>query len=74
MAARLDAPLQPSVPQPLFSGAFFGAGRDQPFDVAADGRFLMVKSDERADLKQLTVVQNWMMGPARHVHTLRARI
>ena len=63
MAARLDRPLQPSIPQPLFSGTFFGAGREQAFDVTADGRFLLVKSDERADLKQLTVVQNWMTGP-----------
>ena len=60
MAARISPSLRVGAPQRLFSGAFFGAGRDWSFDVAADGRFVMVKSDERAELKQLTVMQNWM--------------
>jgi hypothetical protein len=42
------------------SGAFFGAARDWSFEVAADGRFVMVKSDECAELKQQAVMQNWM--------------
>ena len=60
MAARIDQALRVENPMRLFSGAFFGAGRNAAFDVAADGRFVMVKSDERAELKQLTVLQNWI--------------
>ena len=43
MAARIGASMQPEIPRPLFSGRFFGAARDWGFDVASDGRFLMVK-------------------------------
>jgi Tol biopolymer transport system component len=64
MAARIDRSLQVEMPRPLFSGAFFGAGRDASFDVSADGRFLMVKSDPRAELKQVTVLQDWIAGPS----------
>jgi len=47
-------------PRRLFSGDFTGTARDQSFDVSPDGqRFVMVRSDERAALRQLTVVQNW---------------
>jgi serine/threonine-protein kinase len=47
-------------PRQLFSGDFTGTARDQSFDVSRDGqRFVMVRSDERAALRQLTVVQNW---------------
>lgn len=63
MSAMVDPAFKVSVPQPLFSGAFFGAAREGGFDIATDGRFLMVKADERAELRQLTVVQNWMHTP-----------
>ncbi len=60
MAARIDEELRVAVPTPLFSGDFFGAGRNQAFDVAADGRFMMIKSDARAELRQVSVLQNWI--------------
>jgi Tol biopolymer transport system component len=60
MAARVGRSLRVEVPRPLFTGAFSGAGRDLSFDVAADGRFLMVKSDARAELNQVTVLQDWI--------------
>lgn len=60
MAVAITPSLQLQIPQPLFSGYFFGVGRDASFDVAADGRFLMVKSDERAQLTQIAVLQNWI--------------
>jgi serine/threonine-protein kinase len=59
MAARVGPSLEVETPIALFSGPFFGAGRSQSFDVAPDGRFLMVKADERAELKHITVVHNW---------------
>ncbi len=59
MAATVDAALGVSEPRPLFSGAFVGAAGSTAFDVASDGRFLMVKSDPRAELREITVVQHW---------------
>ncbi|MGE3843682.1 MAG: protein kinase [Vicinamibacterales bacterium] len=64
MAATVDRAFNASEPRPLFSGAYVGAARDRSFDVARDGRFLMVKSDERAELRQITVVQNWWAASA----------
>jgi Tol biopolymer transport system component len=46
-------------PHTLFAGDYSGASRDSQFDVAPDGSFIMVKSDESSLLRQLTVVQNW---------------
>jgi hypothetical protein len=60
MAARIGPTLRVEIPRPLFTGDFFGAARNATFDVAADGRFLLVKSDERAQLTQIAVLQNWM--------------
>jgi Tol biopolymer transport system component len=59
MAAGVGPSLEVETPIPLFSGPFFGAGRSQAFDVAPDGRFLMVKADQRAELKHITVVHDW---------------
>ena len=60
MAARIGASLRVEVPRPLFSGDFAGAARSVAFDVAAGGRFLLVKSDERARLTEIAVLQNWI--------------
>lgn len=60
MAARVEPSLRVEIPRPLFSGDFFGAARNATFDVAANGRFLLVQSDERARLTEITVLQNWM--------------
>jgi serine/threonine-protein kinase len=49
-----------ATPRQLFSGNFTGTARDLAFDVSPDGqRFVMIKSDESAALRQLTIVQNW---------------
>ena len=60
MAAAVAPSMRVEIPRPLFSGDYFGAARDTAFDVAADGRFLLVKSDERAQLTQIAVLQNWI--------------
>jgi Tol biopolymer transport system component len=52
--------LRTQAPRRLFAGPFSGAGRERGFDVTRDGRrFVMVKSDVRSSLRQLTLVQNW---------------
>jgi serine/threonine-protein kinase len=46
--------------QRLFAGPYAGVGRDNAFDVSADGqRFLMIKADPASTLQSLTLVQNW---------------
>ena len=67
MAATVDTALNVGEPQPLFSGAFVGAAGTNTFDVASGGRFLMVKSDPRAELRQITVVQHWRSASAGSV-------
>jgi hypothetical protein len=44
---------------------YTGASSDQGYDVAADGRFLMVQSDPRAALDRVTVLQHWTPPTAR---------
>jgi|tagenome__1003787_1003787.scaffolds.fasta_scaffold20984308_3 serine/threonine protein kinase/Tol biopolymer transport system component len=48
-------------PHRLFSGAYRGESQESAFDVAPDGqRFVMIKSDQAAGLRQFNVVQNWL--------------
>jgi hypothetical protein len=59
MAARIDekdASLEVGRIEPLFGGIFGQLGPS--FDVAEDGRFLIVPESQRT----LTVVQNWTAG------------
>ena len=63
MAVTWDMPrgLLVGKPRRLFAGPYTGAGQSPDFDVAPDGkRFVMVKSDPKSTLDQLTVVQNWV--------------
>lgn len=46
-------------PQVLFRGPYAAAGGDRTFDVAPDGRFLLIRSDEAASGRQLNLVTNW---------------
>jgi Tol biopolymer transport system component len=47
-------------PRRLFVGNYTGSGGDPGFDVTPDGqRFVMIKSDDAATLRELTLVQNW---------------
>jgi Tol biopolymer transport system component len=48
-----------SAPTALFSGRYVGTAGDVTFDVAPDGRFLMVKSDPASELRHLSIVHNW---------------
>ena len=52
-------------PEVLFSGAYNNINND--YDVAADGRFLMVRPDPNATADRLQVVLNW-------VEELKARV
>jgi eukaryotic-like serine/threonine-protein kinase len=63
MAVTWDMPRGVLVGKPrrLFAGPYTGAGQSPEFDVAPNGkRFVMVKSDPKSTLNQLTVVQNWV--------------
>jgi hypothetical protein len=51
-----------SAPTPLFAGRYTGTAGDVSFDVAPDGRFLMVKSDPASELRHLSIVHNWFAG------------
>jgi dipeptidyl aminopeptidase/acylaminoacyl peptidase len=47
-------------PQRLFAGSYRGESQDMAFDVSPDGRrFLMIKSDVAATLRQINAAQNW---------------
>jgi Tol biopolymer transport system component len=53
-------------PTVLFTGDYSGASHDLHFDVAPDGRRLViVKSDPASTLRQLVVVQNWFSELSR---------
>jgi Tol biopolymer transport system component len=48
-------------PGRLFSGPYSGVSHSQAYSVSLDSkRFIMVKSDEAATLKRLTLVQHWL--------------
>ena len=62
MAAGLDTTgsFRAERPRRLFAGPYGGAGRENSYDVAPDGRrFAMVKDDDASALCELTVVQGW---------------
>ena len=52
-----------STPSRLFSGRYVGTAGSAAFDVAPDGRFLMVKSDPASELRHLSIVHNWFASP-----------
>ena len=55
------AGLRPGKPRRLFAGPYRGESQEPAFDVSPDGRrFLMIKSDDAATLRQINVVQNWV--------------
>jgi hypothetical protein len=70
VSVTLAAKFSAGKPRRLFAGAYTGESREPAFDVSPDDqRFLMVKSDEAATLRQLTVVQNWVEELKRLVST-----
>lgn len=64
-----DTELEISEPTLLFDGEFdsaSGGTGSQTYDVAADGRFLMVERD-RSSTERLIIVQNWIETLTRQV-------
>jgi hypothetical protein len=55
-------PLRFRPPHVLFEGGFipFEANVPRTYDVAADGRFLMIQEGRRGRQASLVVVQNWL--------------
>ena len=58
---QTDESFAHGTPQPLFEiGNYdFGPGAPRDYDVADDGRFLMLKAEGQAPPRQITVVLNW---------------
>jgi hypothetical protein len=55
-------------PRRLFAGPYRGESKEPAFDVSPDSRrFLMIKSDDAATLRQINAVQNWFEELKRHV-------
>jgi Tol biopolymer transport system component len=62
MAVSVDtgAGFRAGKPRRLFAGPYRGESQEMAFDVSPDGRrFLMIKSDAAATLRQINTVQNW---------------
>jgi eukaryotic-like serine/threonine-protein kinase len=62
MAVSVDtgASFRAGKPQRLLTGLYRGESQEPAFDVSPDGRrFLMIKSDAAATLRQINAVQNW---------------
>jgi len=71
VAVSSDSDFEPSRPVKLFEGSYVGVpgGVSQSYDVARDGRFVMVRREEGAGFneQQINVVLNW-------VEELKARV
>jgi hypothetical protein len=65
--------LQPTPPIELFDGGFvpYAPGTPRTYDVAEDGRFVMVEPSEDAPTPTLVVVRNWFEELKRLVPTTR---
>ena len=50
----------------VFEGSYLG-GTSRHYDLAPDGRFLMIKGDETSTSDQIIVVQNWLDELAQRV-------
>ncbi len=63
MAVSVDtgASFHAGKPRRLFAGLYRGESQEPAFDVSPDSRrFLMIKSDDAATLRQINAVQNWL--------------
>jgi eukaryotic-like serine/threonine-protein kinase len=59
---------QAGKPRRLFAGPYRGESQEMAFDVSPDSqRFLMIKSDAAATLRQINAVQNWFEDLKRRV-------
>jgi serine/threonine-protein kinase len=60
VSVNRGAGFRPGKPRRLFAGPYRGESQEPAFDVSPDGRrFLMIKSDDAANLLQINAVQNW---------------
>jgi hypothetical protein len=72
-----DGELTPGLPEKLFEGIFVGSSPVRSYDVAADGRFLLIKidPDRRSKIQQamaptrIELVQNWFEELSEKVPT-----
>jgi serine/threonine-protein kinase len=71
--ASKEPELRFKMPRVLFEGGFvpYEANVGRTYDVAPDGRFLMIQEDQRLPSASLVVVQNWSEELKRLVPTLR---
>jgi serine/threonine-protein kinase len=60
VAVATGASFRAGKPRRLFAGPYSGESHEPAFDVSPDGRrFLMIKSDDAATLRQINAVLNW---------------
>ena len=63
-----SASLRAGKPQRLFAGPYRGESQESAFDVSPNSRrFVMIKSDDAATLRQINAVQNWFEEVKRRV-------
>jgi Tol biopolymer transport system component/tRNA A-37 threonylcarbamoyl transferase component Bud32 len=70
MAVSVDtgASFRAGKPQRLFAGPYRGESQEAAFDVSPDSRrFLMIRSDDAATLRQINAVLNWFEELKRRV-------
>jgi hypothetical protein len=70
VAVRGATPAEWGAPERLFEGTYFFIEGPEMFDVAADGRFLLLKVGEdgaKATPDSIVVVQNWTEELERRV-------
>lgn len=60
MAASFDtASGSPGTPAVLFEGRYVLSPNERGYDLAADGRFIMVRTPDESLPKQVNIVVNW---------------
>jgi serine/threonine-protein kinase len=60
VAITMEPELNPGKPEVLFEGGYQIGGRiSSNYDVTPDGRFVMIRTDEKAAPAQINVVLNW---------------
>jgi hypothetical protein len=61
----MAVPVQPDEPTPigsprrLFDDVYFITDIGRHFDIAADGKFLMLRDGSRTPAREITVIRNW---------------
>ena len=64
---RFGASLSVGFPRVLFEGDFFVGNYHPMYDVAADGRFLMIRTPDEELPRQIHVILNWFEELRRRV-------